>query len=154
MGNWISRRQNSRIEEVENGSNFAYCFPPKSGNYFASHFIMGGERFEISQPEAYLFGENLDLNFLGGKPTPFPYSAPLPHEPTRTLRALINIRKESLRFVRAANSVPVETDPEKLSPLAATQDIPKKSQSKYLYNVEFTFDTDVKCAITIHYFCT
>lgn len=29
---------------------------------------MGGERFDMSQPEAYLFGENLDLNFLGSKP--------------------------------------------------------------------------------------
>jgi hypothetical protein len=31
---------------------------------------MGGERFETSQPEAYLFGENQDLNFLGNKPVP------------------------------------------------------------------------------------
>ena len=29
---------------------------------------MGGERFDMSQPEAYLFGENQDLNFLGSKP--------------------------------------------------------------------------------------
>lgn len=40
------------------------------GNYFSSHFIMGGERFDTPQPEAYLFGENADLNFLGSKPTP------------------------------------------------------------------------------------
>lgn len=31
---------------------------------------MGGERFDTSQPEAYLFGENADLNFLGSRPTP------------------------------------------------------------------------------------
>ena len=31
---------------------------------------MGGERFETTQPEAYLFGENQDLNFLGNKPVP------------------------------------------------------------------------------------
>ena len=31
---------------------------------------MGGERFECSKPDAYLFGENEDLNFLGSKPTP------------------------------------------------------------------------------------
>lgn len=41
-----------------------------SGSYFGSHFIMGGERFDTSQPEAYLFGENADLNFLGSRPTP------------------------------------------------------------------------------------
>jgi len=40
------------------------------GNYFGSHFIMGGERFDTPQPEAYLFGENADLNFLGNRPTP------------------------------------------------------------------------------------
>lgn len=26
---------------------------------------MGGERFDTPQPEAYLFGDNSDLNFLG-----------------------------------------------------------------------------------------
>lgn len=31
---------------------------------------MGGERFDTPQPEAYLFGENADLNFLGSRPTP------------------------------------------------------------------------------------
>lgn len=40
-----------------------------SGSYFGQHFIMGGERFDTSQPEAYLFGENGDLNFLGSRPT-------------------------------------------------------------------------------------
>lgn len=30
---------------------------------------MGGERFDTSQPESYLFGENGDLNFLGSRPT-------------------------------------------------------------------------------------
>ena len=39
-----------------------------AGNFFGSHFIMGGEKFETMQPEAYLFGENTDLNFLGPKP--------------------------------------------------------------------------------------
>lgn len=40
-----------------------------AGNYFGTHFIMGGERFDTPQPEAYLFGENADLNFLGSRPT-------------------------------------------------------------------------------------
>lgn len=39
-------------------------------NYFSSHFIMGGERFDTAQPEMYLFGENMDLNFLGSRPAP------------------------------------------------------------------------------------
>ena len=40
------------------------------GNYFGTHFIMGGERFESPQPGEYLFGDNVDLNFLGNKPVP------------------------------------------------------------------------------------
>lgn len=31
---------------------------------------MGGEKFDAPQPEAYLFGDNMDLNFLGNKPIP------------------------------------------------------------------------------------
>lgn len=58
------------VEEVDIVSNHAYKYPPRSGNYFGSHFIMGGERFDTPQPEAYLFGENVDLNFLGNRPTP------------------------------------------------------------------------------------
>jgi hypothetical protein len=33
-------------------------YPPKSGNYFSTHFIMGGEKFDSPQPESFLFGEN------------------------------------------------------------------------------------------------
>lgn len=47
---------------------FTYLF--FSGNYFSSHFIMGGERFDTAQPEMYLFGENMDVNFLGSRPAP------------------------------------------------------------------------------------
>lgn len=39
-----------------------------TGSYFASHFIMGGEKFDSTHPEGYLFGENTDLNFLGNRP--------------------------------------------------------------------------------------
>lgn len=39
------------------------------GNYFASHFFMGGE-IRHPHPEGYLFGENMDLNFLGNPSGP------------------------------------------------------------------------------------
>ena len=29
---------------------------------------MGGEKFDSTHPEGYLFGENSDLNFLGSRP--------------------------------------------------------------------------------------
>lgn len=55
--------------------NVVQCFSqfPKTGTYFGTHFIMGGERFDTPQPEAYLFGENGDLNFLGSRPTAVSY---------------------------------------------------------------------------------
>lgn len=117
-------------------SSQSFSFLPSSGNYFASHFFMGGEKFDTPHPEGYLFGENMDLNFLGNRPVQvrtdrqtlcrlgfcvlffsiayyaelqclpccslhqFPYVTPAPHEPVKTLRSLVNIRKDSLRLVR------------------------------------------------------
>lgn len=49
-------------------SSLSFSFLPSSGNYFASHFFMGGEKFDTPHPEGYLFGENMDLNFLGNRP--------------------------------------------------------------------------------------
>ncbi|CAH1274445.1 RNF157 [Branchiostoma lanceolatum] len=142
MGAFTSR-QNAGVEELDIAANSAYRYPPKSGCYFGSHFIMGGERFDTTQPEAYLFGENSDLNFLGNRPLPFPYPAPQPNEPTKTLKSLVNIRKDSLRLVRIEDPEP---EPEE------AEDEEKEPSPKY--NVEFTFDTDVKVGITIHYFAS
>ncbi|CAL1279351.1 unnamed protein product [Larinioides sclopetarius] len=136
----IFSRQNARIEEPDSNTNNAYRYPPRNGKYFASHFIMGGEKFQTTEPEMYLFGENMDLNFLGGKPAPFPYAAPQPNEPTRTLRSLINVRKETLRFVKVLD---VGDDKRQ-----------GNASSNTSYNIEFSFDSDVRCNITIYYFCT
>jgi hypothetical protein len=86
---------------------------------------MGGERFDQAIPESYLFGENADLNWLGNRPIAvsnvylftslgaisrfpvrstffqFPYLPPKNSEPTKTLKSLVNIRKESVKFVKA-----------------------------------------------------
>uniref|UniRef100_T1J9H5 RING-type E3 ubiquitin transferase n=1 Tax=Strigamia maritima TaxID=126957 RepID=T1J9H5_STRMM len=142
----LASRQNAGVEEVDISTNHAYRYPPKSGNYFSSHFIMGGERFDTPQPEAYLFGENADLNFLGNKPTPFPYPAPQANEPTKTLKSLINIRKESLRFLRACEEID-----DKNVKAAGDCQIEKPSTK---YNIEFAFDSDVRCSITIYYFAS
>ncbi|XP_067008708.2 E3 ubiquitin-protein ligase MGRN1 [Anabrus simplex] len=138
----LASRQHAGVEEVDIVSNLAYKYPPRSGNYFGNHFIMGGERFDTPQPEAYLFGENADLNFLGSRPTPFPYPPPQANDPTKTLKSLINIRKESLRFVRS---------PDTLNKINEGHIEASKSTQ---FNIEFTFDCDVRCAITIYYFCT
>ncbi|XP_065503732.1 E3 ubiquitin ligase RNF157 [Caloenas nicobarica] len=133
----LTSRQNAGVEEVDIPANSVYRYPPKSGSYFANHFIMGGEKFDSTHPEGYLFGENSDLNFLGNRPVVFPYAAPPPQEPVKTLRSLINIRKDTLRLVKCSEEVktPGEED----------------SKAKVHYNVEFTFDTDARVAITIYY---
>uniref|UniRef100_A0A674F3P8 E3 ubiquitin-protein ligase n=1 Tax=Salmo trutta TaxID=8032 RepID=A0A674F3P8_SALTR len=106
--------------------------------YFANHFIMGGEKFDSTHPEGYLFGENTDLNFLGMRPVAFPYAAPPPQEPVKTLRSLINIRKDTLRLVRCSEDLKLPGE-----------DVAGKS--KACYNIEFTFDADTQVAITIYY---
>ncbi|XP_061426055.1 E3 ubiquitin-protein ligase MGRN1 isoform X1 [Lethenteron reissneri] len=136
----LTSRQHAGVEELDIQANAVYRYPPKTGNYFASHFIMGGEKFETSTPEGYLFGENTDLNFLGNRPVPFPYPAPPPHEPVKTIRSLVNIRKDSLRLVRITDE-------------AETPDA-DSLKSKFSYNVEFVFDSDVQVAITIYYQAT
>ncbi|XP_051850948.1 E3 ubiquitin ligase RNF157 isoform X4 [Antechinus flavipes] len=136
----LTSRQHAGVEEVDIPSNSVYRYPPKSGSYFASHFIMGGEKFDSTHPEGYLFGENSDLNFLGNRPVAFPYAAPPPQEPVKTLRSLINIRKDTLRLVKCTEEV--KTPGEEVS------------KAKVHYNVEFTFDTDARVAITIYYQAT
>uniref|UniRef100_A0A8B9T4K0 E3 ubiquitin-protein ligase n=1 Tax=Anas platyrhynchos TaxID=8839 RepID=A0A8B9T4K0_ANAPL len=133
----LTSRQNAGVEEVDVPANSVYRYPPKSGSYFANHFIMGGEKFDSTHPEGYLFGENSDLNFLGNRPVLFPYAAPPPQEPVKTLRSLINIRKDTLRLVKCSEEV--KTPGEEVS------------KAKVHYNVEFTFDTDARVAITIYY---
>ena len=130
MGN-ITSRQRGGMEEQDQHSGSAYRYPPKSGNFFGSHFIMGGEKFDSPQPESFLFGDNSDLNFLGSKPVPFPYPPPQANEPTKTLKSLVNIRRDSLHFKKLE-----------------TAEGPKQ------YNIEFTFDCDVRVSITIYTLCT
>nr|XP_008522994.1 PREDICTED: E3 ubiquitin-protein ligase MGRN1 [Equus przewalskii] len=105
-----------------------------TGNYFASHFFMGGEKFDTPHPEGYLFGENMDLNFLGNRPVQFPYVTPAPHEPVKTLRSLVNIRKDSLRLVRYKDGADSPTE--------------DGEKPRVLYSLEFTFDADARVAIT------
>ncbi|XP_028841235.1 E3 ubiquitin-protein ligase MGRN1b isoform X1 [Denticeps clupeoides] len=135
MGSILSRRI-AGVEDIDIQANSAYRFPPKSGNYFASHFFMGGEKFDTPHPEGYLFGENMDLNFLGNRPVQFPYITPAPHEPVKTLRSLVNIRKDSLRLVRYKDDADSPTE--------------EGGKPRVLYGVEFTFDADARVAITIY----
>uniref|UniRef100_A0A8B9KGC2 E3 ubiquitin-protein ligase n=1 Tax=Astyanax mexicanus TaxID=7994 RepID=A0A8B9KGC2_ASTMX len=135
MGSVLSRRI-AGVEDIDIQANSAYRYPPKTGNYFTSHFFMGGEKFDTPHPEGYLFGENMDLNFLGNRPVQFPYVTPAPHEPVKTLRSLVNIRKDSLRLVRYKDD--------------ADGTIEDAVNPRVLYGVEFSFDTDARVAITVY----
>uniref|UniRef100_UPI0037E9494A E3 ubiquitin-protein ligase MGRN1b isoform X1 n=1 Tax=Semicossyphus pulcher TaxID=241346 RepID=UPI0037E9494A len=135
MGSILSRRI-AGVEDIDIQANSAYRFPPKSGNYFASHFFMGGEKFDTPHPEGYLFGENMDLNFLGNRPVQFPYVTPAPHEPVKTLRSLVNIRKDSLRLIRYKDDSDTAVE--------------EGGKPKVQYGVEFTFDADARVAITLY----
>lgn len=128
MGNFWTHSNSS--ENNDNSSNVHYYFyPPKQGRYFGSTFIMGNDKFDVSQPESYLFGENYDLNYLGGKPSPFPYTAPFPNEPMQMLKSLIHIRKETIKLINP------------------------DSEMETSYTIEFIFDSDVDCSITIYFLC-
>uniref|UniRef100_W8BD38 RING-type E3 ubiquitin transferase n=1 Tax=Ceratitis capitata TaxID=7213 RepID=W8BD38_CERCA len=164
MGAFTSR-QNGAVEEADQrNSTHAYKYPPRSGNFFGTHFIMGGERFDTPQPESYLFGENADLNFLGSRPTAFPYPPPQASEPTKTLKSLVNIRKESVRFLRVSSEkqeivTANTTNLDGIDGNVLTSEIGGSGDGalqygSFSYNIEFTFDSDAKCAITIYYFCT
>jgi len=154
MGGLLSHER-AGVEELDVAVNHAYRYPPRQGNYFANHYIMGGELFDTGVPEMYLFGDNSDLNFLGSRPAPFPYPPPNPREPSMSLKALVNIRKESLRFVKVAEECASLKDSEPVLPseIAARDSLESKIQEPPGYNIEFTLDTDVRCSVTVMYFC-
>ncbi|KAK7005205.1 E3 ubiquitin-protein ligase MGRN1 [Biomphalaria glabrata] len=141
MGATLTRNRNNREENRDAASQSAYRYPPKTGSYFGTHFIMGGERFESPQPGEYLFGDSEELNFLGNKPVPFPYPVPTGNDPTKTLKSLVYIRKDSLRLVKASTADKVAVDGH----------VESTSTS---YNIEFILDSDVRCAVRIHYFAS
>lgn len=82
------------------------------------------------------------MNYFFNKPHflfQFPYPPPQANEPTKTLKSLVNIRKESLRLVK---TLPVGGKND--------GDIAKPIQ----YNIEFIFDCDARTSITIYFFAT
>ncbi|CAI2355908.1 unnamed protein product [Caenorhabditis sp. 36 PRJEB53466] len=122
-------RGNSHDEEDPEAQ---MTFSNASGSYFGSHFLMCGCKFEVAKPEAYLFGENSDLDQLGARALNFPYPpGPLGNDEIRPLNLLVNIRKESVKFQRV-----------------------KKDNGEFdanLYQLTFTFDCDSACVIQVHF---
>ncbi|VDN19984.1 unnamed protein product [Gongylonema pulchrum] len=107
-------------------------FSSHPGAFFGSYFLLGGERYDLAKPEAFLFGENTDLDVLGNKPVQFPYSSQPVNDPVRTLNALINLRRDSLKLTKSK---------------CGSSDGAKNSLC-----LEFYFDCDSACYVQIHFF--
>ena len=107
-------------------------FPPRSGCYFGSYFIMGGEHFNTGRNDAYLFGEPNDLTFLNRRPAPFPYPAPAASEPSKTLQSLVNIRRDSVKLVKPPCCCPCN-----------------QCSCHGNYTLEFVLDSDVPCVVRV-----
>jgi len=75
MGLITSRLNFENLQADRRGSQHDETFYSYASNKncFSNYFVMGGERFEVKDPD-YLFGDNCDLNFLScTKPNSFPY---------------------------------------------------------------------------------
>ncbi|KHN87029.1 RING finger protein [Toxocara canis] len=140
MGHALSlARRNAAPDSPASGGDYedGECemprFSNRNGAFFGSHFLMGGERYEVAKPEAFLFGDNSDLDLLGTKPTQFPYSRQAVTDPVRTLNALINVRRDSVKFIKIKN------------------DNGNEEEEKDLFHLEFYFDCDSACYVQIHF---
>uniref|UniRef100_A0A7E4ZT62 RING-type E3 ubiquitin transferase n=1 Tax=Panagrellus redivivus TaxID=6233 RepID=A0A7E4ZT62_PANRE len=98
-----------------------------NGSYFGTHFLMGGERFDVAKPDVFLFGDNSDLEMLGNKPVPYPYNFRNIAHTVKVLNSLVNVRRDSIKLVR------LEDSPE------------------LCYRLEFIIDADSDCYIQMHF---
>ncbi|KAJ1365695.1 hypothetical protein KIN20_026105 [Parelaphostrongylus tenuis] len=131
-GLFIRRVANLRPNNNDEDPEQQLTYANSAGSFFGSHFLMCGGRFDMAKPEAFLFGENSDLDLLGGRSVPFPYASPLGSDEVRPLHLLVNIRKESVKFVRMRDTDGSEVD-------------------SSLYRLEFTLDADCSCFVQIHF---
>ncbi|TMS36936.1 hypothetical protein L596_003988 [Steinernema carpocapsae] len=120
-------------QEAENGrgrrSDRPAASPPNV--FFGSHFLMGGERYDLCKPGAFLFGENWDLELLGNKPVQFPYTRHPVADPVQTLNSLINVRRDSVKLNKFEES--------------------DGTESRVAYRLEFILDCDCDCYVQIHF---
>lgn len=100
MGQLLSRHVDETAADAQHTHEQSYCYPRRDGgmmlllnvhnhtallgNYFGARFFLGGEKFDIAQPEAYLFGENVDLRMLTHVPVPVRYQITIVYNTCRT----------------------------------------------------------------------
>ncbi|XP_019849223.1 PREDICTED: E3 ubiquitin-protein ligase MGRN1-like [Amphimedon queenslandica] len=125
MGGRLSRRVEVFSPEVN--SNHPYTYPPREGQqYFSNHYHLGSRKFETGDPEHFLFSDLSDVNYMTSPPGAFPYKQPARKKPVECLSSFLNLHKESVKLVR-----------------------PEGDSSQY--TIEFLFDSDVPCQISIFF---
>ena len=110
---------------------------------------MGGQKFETTEPHKFLFGSISDLNYLGpygpsitgtgsNLPRLNPKNGNMPAHPgyVRPINVLVNLRKHSIKLIRAPS-------------LASDKNEAEKTEE--WFHVEFTLDCTSKCTARIHY---
>uniref|UniRef100_A0A1I7VCZ9 Histone H2A n=2 Tax=Loa loa TaxID=7209 RepID=A0A1I7VCZ9_LOALO len=138
MGQIASLRRRANVPNVTNRTDNddenceMHRFSSHPGAFFGSYFLLGGERYDLAKPEAFLFGENADLDILGNRSVQFPYSSQPVNDPVRTLNALINLRRDSLKLTKSKNDT--------------------SENNKNSFCLEFYFDCDSACYVQIHFF--
>lgn len=138
MGQIASIRRRANVLNVANGAQNddenceMHRFSSHPGAFFGSYFLLGGERYDLAKPEAFLFGENTDLDILGNRSVQFPYSSQPVNDPVRTLNALINLRRDSLKLTKCKMDA--------------------AESNKNSFCLEFCFDCDSACYVQIHFF--
>lgn len=110
-----------------------YRYPPpdNAGPYLGTNFLLGVEKYDrptLTSPlsdSTYAFGDNYDLNLLAGKWNTIilPPAIQELSEPSVPLRALVNIRRDSIRLTKC-----------KLPP-------DNHAATSLCYNLEFVFDS-------------
>lgn len=100
--------------------------------FFGSHFLMGGELYDTSKPEVFLFGDQQDLELLGNRPVKFPHCQKGVTDSVNVLNALVNVRKDSIKFTKVGRARGI-------------------GYSSGFYRLEFIFDCDVSCYVQIHF---
>lgn len=132
MGNALNRNGNND----DNNANYRYN---QNGNglYFGDHFVMGGQEFGALEPEAFLFGEMADLDFLSRMPGVM--NRPPPNiKHTNSMRCLLFLNKETIKLIPQAN----------------TDTASDTNVSNGAYHLDFKIDADAPCSVTVHFFAT
>lgn len=127
MGNIVGGNRN-------NNGNQNYRFSNANGLYFGDHFVMGGEEFEALDPEAFLFGEMGDLDYLSRMPGTM-NRPPTNIKHTNATRCLLFTNKETLKLVPHASNEPNNENVENGA-----------------MHIDFMFDADAACKVTVHFF--